>query len=245
MIPEITKWGIFLILVTVVSGGIFADIHNFIYEELSAAQYALSFNIPKIHPEKFILYEVPFTSQAPLGDWKDPRQQSGCEEAAALMAMRWLSGQHLSPENALGEIISIADFELKIYGEFRDTSAEDTVERIFKGYFKYDFIEVKKDIGTADIKRELYRGNLVIVPVNGQKLGNPFFTPPGPIQHMVVAKGYDPRTKEFITNDPGTKHGENIRYKEEILEKALQDYPTGYHKKISKVGKAMIVVSLR
>lgn len=245
MIFQITLWGIFLVFVTVVSSGVFTNIHNFIYEELSAAQYTSSLKILKTPHEKFILYEVPFISQAPLGDWSDPREQHGCEEASALMAMGWVLGKTFTPEQALEEIIFISDFEFKRYGEFRDTSAEDTAERIFKGYFKYDPVGFKKDIGVGDIKRELYRGNLVIVPVNGQKLGNPFFKPPGPIQHMVVVKGYDPRTKEFITNDPGTKHGESFRYKEEILEKALQDYPTGFHRKILKIETAMIVASLR
>ena len=33
-----------------------------------------------------LIPDVPFTPQAPLGNWEDERQQAGCEEAAALMA---------------------------------------------------------------------------------------------------------------------------------------------------------------
>ena len=37
-----------------------------------------------------VIYDVPFTSQAPFADWKDPRQQEGCEEASILMVSRFL-----------------------------------------------------------------------------------------------------------------------------------------------------------
>lgn len=192
---------------------------------------------------EIILYDVPFTSQAPLGNWRDLRQENGCEEASAIMAMAWVRGKgKFVPAEAEKEIIRAADYELEKYGDFHDTSARDTAERIFKDYFKYADVEVKYDIGAEDIKKELLRGNLAVVPVNGQKLENPFYKPPGPIVHMIVIIGYDGASKEFITNDPGTRHGENFRYKEEVLEGALQDYPTGFHEPIEKIRTAMIVV---
>src|SRR3989338_7629179 len=52
-----------------------------------------------------VLWEVPFTSQAPRGNWKDPRQQAGCEEASVLMAMRWVRGKSLSMAQAEAQII--------------------------------------------------------------------------------------------------------------------------------------------
>lgn len=191
-----------------------------------------------------ILYEVPFTSQAPLGNWQDLRQENGCEEASAMMAMAWARGKgKFVPSEAEKEIIAIADYELEKYGDFHDTSAKDTAERIFKDYFKYGNVAVKYNIGAEDIKAELSKGNLVVVPMNGQKLKNPFYKPPGPIVHMIVVVGYDGAAKEFITNDPGTRHGEKYRYKEEILEGALRDYPTGFHEPVSEIKTAMIVVN--
>ena len=85
-------------------------------------------------------------------------------------------------------------------------------------------------------------GNIVIVPANGRVIGNPYFNPPGPARHMVVIRGYDPVTKEFITNDPGTERGENYRYPEAVLYNGIRDYPTGYHKPIVEDKKVMIVV---
>ncbi|MBI2450807.1 MAG: DUF192 domain-containing protein [Parcubacteria group bacterium] len=192
--------------------------------------------------DSLILFTVPFTPQAPLGNWKDDKQQNGCEEAAAVMSMRWVKNQKLTLAEAEKEIIFISNFELAKYGNYRDTSAKDTMERIYRDYFGYNNIEVRNNIGVEDIKNELKIGNLVVVPVNGRKLRNPYYNPPGPIEHHLVVIGYDPAKKEFITNDPGTRYGKSFRYSETILENALQDYPTGYHEPIIKIEKTMIVV---
>lgn len=191
-----------------------------------------------------VILDVPFTAQAPLGNWADPRQQNGCEEAAALMAVRWAEGiQEILPQDAEKEIIAISDFEQSTYGHYHDTSAQDMVERIFMGYFKYDKIQAHYDITVDDIKSELDKGNLVLVPVNGQKLDNPYYLPPGPEEHMLVIRGYNNKTGEFITNDSGTKQGNLLRYPQEVVMDAIYDYPTGYHEPVKEIVKAMIVVS--
>lgn len=192
--------------------------------------------------DRNVLLEIPFTSQAPLGNWGDLRQEDGCEEASVLMVMRWIYGRELTPEEALEEIIAIAEYERALYREFRETSLRDTADRILRGYFGYDNFEVRYNIDAQDIKRELQKGNAVIVAVNGQMLFNPFYTPPGPRDHMVVVQGYDAETREFITNDPGTRHGEKFRYPEELLVSSLQDYLTGNHEPITEVVSGMIVV---
>lgn len=197
----------------------------------------------EIIEDKDVLLDVPFASQAPLGNWADPMQQNGCEEAAAIMAMAWINGEEkLPPEDIINEIKKISNYETEKYGGYIDTNAEDTALRIFKDYFKYDNIEAKHGISIENIKQELFKGNLIIVPANGRKLGNPYYTPPGPLTHMLVVKGYDAAKKEFITNDGGTRHGENFRYKEKIFETALLDYPTGDHSPISEIKTAMIIV---
>lgn len=187
------------------------------------------------------IINVPFTPQAPLGDWKNVVFQQGCEEASVLMAMLWVEGKQMGSEEAAKAILAISRFEQASYGEFRDASARDTA-KFMRDYFEYEKGEVKYNIGAEDIKRELGNGNLVIAPVNGQKMGNPFYTPPGPVQHMVVIRGYDAKTKEFITNDPGTKRGEGFRYPESVLTEALGDYETGYKEQILEIRKAMIIV---
>jgi len=174
-----------------------------------------------------IFQDVPFTAQAPFGQWNDPRQENACEEASALMAVRWATGQSFSSKSeALQAILSLAAFEQQHYGSYLDTSAADTVERIFKSYFHYKNVEVKQGIGNSDIIAALADGAIVIVPMNGRKLHNPFYTQPGPEHHMLLVRGYDAIKKEFITNDPGTRRGQGFRYPAAVLEAAIRDYPT-------------------
>lgn len=193
--------------------------------------------------EESVLPAVPFAAQAPFGEWSDPRQQDGCEEVSVLMAMRWVAGaKSISKDEAKKEILAISDYEEKNYGGYHDTSAADTADRIIKEYFKYGKASVKYGIGAEDVIGELEQDNLIIVPANGRALGNPNFTPPGPDRHMLVVKGYDAAKDEFITNDPGTRQGENYRYKSSVLINAVRDYPSGNHLPIVEERKAMIVI---
>lgn len=190
---------------------------------------------------KKVLHNVPFTAQAPFGGWDDVRQDYGCEEASILMAMYWVYDKKLTPEVALQEITKITEFEKDKYGHFHDTSAQDTL-KLLKDYFDYDKAFVDYDININDIKKELAKGNLVIVPINGIKVGNPYYTPPGPFIHQIVIRGYNDNTQEFITNDPGTIKGEAYKYDYSVLENALMDYKTGLREPIEEIRTAMLVV---
>lgn len=191
---------------------------------------------------KLIDQDVPFTSQAPFGGWEDERQQDGCEEASALMAIYWARGESLNKLVAWQKILAISDFEQKQYGEYRDIALNDVIERIFKAYFEYDKVSLKNNITVNDVIVELNKGHIILAPMNGQKLNNPYFTAPGPERHMLVIRGYDPGTKEFITNDPGTKRGEAYHYNENVLFEAIRAYPTGYHEPINTTEKNIIIV---
>lgn len=186
---------------------------------------------------------VPFTPQAPFAQWDDPRQQDACEEAAILMAMKWAKGEKIeNREAARAEILGLVKFQQEKYTEFRDTSAKDTLKRLVNDYYQYSKSGIKPVSTADDIIAELELGNLVITPMNGRKLKNPFFTPPGPERHMIVVKGFDQKTKEFVTNDPGIAQGESYRYPQDVFVAAIGDFPTGYHVPIASRGKKMIVV---
>jgi hypothetical protein len=223
--------------------------YNISYFTALIAAISLNFHfvsaqdVPTVaNSKQTIIINAPFTSQAPFGNWKDQRQQDGCEEASVLMAVRWARNQGLTKQQAEKVILGMANFEQKFYNNYHDTSVKDTLQRLIKGYAKYGNAKTVYDIKISDIVKELEKGNLVIVPANGQKLKNPNFTSPGPERHNLVVKGYDYSQKEFITNDPGTRHGEGYRYKEKILFDSIIDYPTGYHAPIKEKRKAMIVI---
>jgi hypothetical protein len=174
-----------------------------------------------------IQYPVPFVVQAPFANWSDTIFQNACEEASMIMAMGWVnSTKAISAQDAQNQIKSIVAFENKKLGYNADTDIND-MQKIFQQYFNYTKISVRENIALPDIKNELQKGNIVLVPAFGQALGNPNYTPPGPVAHMIVIIGYDPAAKEFITNDTGTRHGSGYLYPENTLFDAIWEYPSG------------------
>lgn len=187
---------------------------------------------------------IPFISQAPFGEWNDPMQQEGCEEASSLMVYKWLNNDTFISKNEARDIIrKISIYEKQRYGYFWDTSALDTANRILSGYFNYHDWKVEKVKSKEQIINLLMLNKALMVPLNGKKLNNPYFTMGGPERHMVVVKGYDPETREFITNDPGTRRGGNYRYNEDLFYNAIRDYPSGDNAPILNKNKLMIVIS--
>lgn len=189
-----------------------------------------------------VMHAVPFTAQAPLGDWSNPRQADGCEEASVLMAMAWVDDVPIDLGAAEREIMVMSDWERNNWGYFEDTSVQETAERLFKGWYGYDRIEVRKDIGVSDVYSALADGYLVVVGVNAQLLSNPYFRQPAPARHMILITGYDADRGEFIAHEPGTARGADWRYPRQNLADALRDYDSGIRAPIPEHRTAMIVV---
>jgi len=195
-------------------------------------------------PQK-IEQKVPFVVQAPFANWKDPVFQNACEEAAIVMAMGWVNEDKIiSAQDTQKRIKSIVDFENKKFGYNTDTDIND-MQIIFRDFFYYSNINIQEKITLTDIKNEIQKENIVLVPAFGQALKNPNYTAPGPVTHMLVIIGYNPTAKKFITNDSGTKHGKNYLYPEDILFNAIWEYPSGsevpnFPKKTRKKGMLVI-----
>lgn len=189
----------------------------------------------------FIKQDVPFTAQAPDGNWDDPRQQDGCEEASVLMAVLWARNQSITPGTALQEILALSQESKEQTGYFKDTNIEDTA-RFMESYYAFTSYEIITSIDTTDIEQAIRARGVVLVQVDGRLLGNPYFTAPGPEHHMLAVIGYDQSSDEFITNDPGTRNGAGFRYTRAVLGDALADYPTGNHNARKKTPPSMIVV---
>jgi len=188
-----------------------------------------------IIPEEFNL-DIPFSSQAPFGIWDEVHKET-CEETSAMMATRFIKDLGInSADEADKELLKLVDWQQNFFGFWKDTDAEQTATIIQK-FYGISGVEVKYNITLEDIKNEIVQGNPVIIPAAGRLLGNPYYTPPGPYYHMVVVRGY---TKDkIITNDPGTKHGENYAYKNDIFYNAIHDWNKG---DVINGKKAMIVV---
>lgn len=167
---------------------------------------------------------VPFTSQAPYANWALPYQEA-CEEASILMAARYKRGEPIrSPEDADQEIGRLVEFQNELFGDYQHTTAEQTAE-LARRFYGFSETYVKYHFTVEDIKRELAKGNPVIVPAAGRQLPNPYFRAPGPLYHMLVIRGYTEDV--FITNDPGTKRGEEFTYSHQDLMNAVHDWNNG------------------
>jgi hypothetical protein len=170
---------------------------------------------------------VPFTPQAPHGNWDEPYQEA-CEEASVYMVERYYAGEReglINPDQADLDLLKIVAFEEELFGYYEDTTAEQSgifAELIF-GFSNILLIE---DPTVEDIKKQLVAGRPVIVPVAGRLLGNPYFTAPGPLYHMLVIRGYTVGNK-FIVNDPGTRYGENYLYDFDTIMHAMHDWNGG------------------
>ncbi|KKT93013.1 MAG: hypothetical protein UW94_C0010G0007 [Parcubacteria group bacterium GW2011_GWA2_45_14] len=183
--------------------------------------------------EPEVVLTVPFVPQAPRGNWGQPYQDA-CEEAAVIMVDRFIRGEGLTVDEMDNEILRMIEWQLQKYGSHKDTNSAETAG-LAEEYFSLSS-RVDYKIGVEDIKNELRAGRPVIVLVDGRKLGNPFYSPPGPDKHALVIKGFD--TDGFITNDPGTKRGDGYRYRADKLMGAMIDYDG---RQAGTKGKAMVV----
>jgi len=167
---------------------------------------------------------IPFTSQAPHANWDLPYQEA-CEEASVLMVARYFNGESgvIDPDDADGALLRLVEFQQDMFGDYLDTTAEET-RQILDGYFNLQAYVVDNPT-VEQIKAEIASGRPVIVPAAGQQLGNPFFSGAGPLYHMLVVKGYT--EDQFITNDPGTKRGQNYAYDIDVIMEAMGDWNDG------------------
>jgi len=174
---------------------------------------------------KEVNLSVPFTSQAPHLNWDQPYQDF-CEEASVLMAIQYLHGELIPDADFANEkMLAIMDFEVKRFGYHRDTNVEE-VAIVFREFYGIKAIKIVNDPTVEDIKKVLVDKKIIVIPVAGRQLNNPYFTPPGPLYHMLVIKGFT-KDGKFITNDPGTRNGANFIYKSDVLMNAIHDWNGG------------------
>ncbi len=165
--------------------------------------------------------DVPFYAQSPFAEW-DELHNEACEEASLIMAESWIKGEILDSENLNQKILDSVAWQEENWGGHFDLNVQKVVE-LANQYFGIKRIYYTFLNSVNDVKKELNNGNLVIVPTAGRLLGNPHYRELGPAYHMLIVIGYN--KKEIITNDPGTRNGENFSYSDDVFFNAIHDWP--------------------
>jgi peptidase C39-like protein len=177
-----------------------------------------------IHESSLQIHEinlaVPFTIQSPDQKWDEPYKE-GCEEASILMVQAFLNDASITVDSALEDIGAMVDWQMENYEGHFDLPVSMTVQ------MANDFLELRADTiylsSVEDIKEIIRTGYPLILPTAGRELGNPNFTGEGPLYHMLVVKGFL-SDGSIITNDPGTRKGENYIYDPDVLWNAIADW---------------------
>ena len=205
---------------------------------------------PESHPESGLSFtspdstklptqinlEVPFYPQAPDADWNLPWQEA-CEEASVVLASHYLSGKPLDKEAFKQNILNLVEWQKEEFGDYEHTTVSQTLEMLQQSQISNLRSEIIENPTIDDLKVELASGNLIIAPFAGRELGNPFYSGEGPYYHMLVIKGYD--EEHFITNDVGTKRGENFIYPYQTIMSAMHDW---HDQDIIRGAKKVIIV---
>jgi hypothetical protein len=123
------------------------------------------------------------------------------------------------------EILKLVAWQQLNFGYYKHTTAAQTA-RMLRDVYGYRRVDVVYDVDADDVAEQVRAGRPVIVPLAGRLLGNPYYTQPGPVYHMLVAKGVA-ENGDIITNDVGTRHGRNLTYSPKVFSAAMHDVPAG------------------
>jgi hypothetical protein len=176
---------------------------------------------------------VPFTSQAPTGNWNQPWQDA-CEETAITMVDYFYAGKTFTVANAQKSILDAIRVKEKYIGKSLDENAQAVTDMI-NNFFPFEAY-IQDNPTVEEIKNEIDNNHPVIIPAHGKYLLNPNFKNGGPEYHSLVISGYDDTTQEFITEEPGTRKGLDFRYSYDIIMNAAHDYlPDGQTKNGAKI----------
>jgi hypothetical protein len=171
-------------------------------------------------PKGSVNWDVPFTPQAPLANW-DALHEEACEEASVLMVLTFFAGEQIaSPDDAELAIQHLVAANEALGFPVDDTAAQ--IVTLISHEAPNLHASVLKNPSVDQLKSVLDDGALIIVPAAGQQLGNPYFQQPGPKYHMLVIRGYT--STSLITNDSGTRKGENYTYTFTTLNNATVDW---------------------
>jgi uncharacterized protein YvpB len=175
-------------------------------------------------PPKSAKLDVPFTSQAPAGNWSEP-WKNACEETSIYMVSSFYADDEIKRDAAIKKIREIMKVKNEAFAVSKDESLA-AIARLIEELGLPWTTEIILDPTVDGLKAELAAGRPIIVPVHAPELGNPYYG--GPVNyHVLVLVGYDDKDGVFIVNDPGTKSGKGLRFTYDVFMKAIHDLNPG------------------
>ena len=184
---------------------------------------------PPVNLPAAVILPVPFTPQAPLGNWA--ARQHTCEEASLVMVDRYLHGDHS------GGLIDAHTADAAINQITTWKPAQDlTTQQVGEVAQKYMGWAYKVLPATRlNMKQQLSLGRPLIVGVRTHGLGNPNY--PGysshyeqagySVSHYLVVAGYDDKDT-YVLNDPGLTRGHGYHISYDQLMHAIDDLDAAY-----------------
>lgn len=163
--------------------------------------------------------KMPFTSQAPEGNWGEP-WYNDCEEVSIAMVDSFYNSRVLTKAVAKKEILRIIGIKEKAYGFSLDEDA-DKMADIINNFLNWK-AWVVEDPTIDEIKEQIDNAHPVIALTDGRLLDNRYYTTSE--YHIFVISGYDDNKEVFITQDAGTYRGHDYEYSYSIVMDALHDY---------------------
>jgi hypothetical protein len=172
-------------------------------------------------PSVFI--RVPYTPQAPNGNW-DATHQQYCEAAATLMVGRYFRGERqqvMAPaeaERAMGQIVA---YERDTFPGVIDLKLE---QMALVGTYFYDLKPSIRPATLEAVRQSLAAGLPVIIPVmthgapGAQKIAPGFGA--RDVYHVILLVGYD--QSKVYANDAGFVSGQNWGYTWDVLQAAME-----------------------
>ena len=191
---------------------------------------AVEFKGPPSPLPPSVFIHVPYTVQAPLGNW-DTAHEDYCEAAAALMYGAFLRGDHRDvipaqeADQRMGQIVA---WERQSWPGVLNLPLTDVGQ---VGAHFYNATPLFDDATLPNIKRVLAQGHPVIIPLmthgapGGQKINQYYGTLN--VYHVLLITGYGPGY--LVTNDAGIGLGQNWRYTWNVLQSAIQAQVSTMH----------------
>ncbi|MFH0873644.1 MAG: C39 family peptidase [Candidatus Komeilibacteria bacterium] len=165
---------------------------------------------------------VPFSSQAPAGNWAEP-WQNACEETSIIMIDNFYNGDTVTKTQAKQEILNIFTIKNAEFGKSKDESMELIAEIINSAKLIWQ-ARVVVNPTLEQMKQEIADNHPIIAPVYAPALANTPYPTADLNYHVMVISGYDDAKGEFIVQDPGSSQGKDNHYTYTNFYEAIHDY---------------------